>query len=320
MTTDSPSSIFCVNMRLEFPMKLRKFRVIQWLQAAAALLLALPFYVLPHRAALRVGELIGAAMYRLLKRRRDIGRKNLTIAFGDALSAQEKERILAATFRNLGKSIAETLHFPKMSAAYLAEHVQIIGQENYVAAKRKGRGVIYLTAHIGNWEMASHAQSAAGHPMSIVVRPLDNVYLNRLVMRVRTLRGNRLLARSDQGLRQILAALKNQETVGILMDQNTLRSKGIFVNFFNKPACTIPVIALLALRYHVPVVSAFIVRTGFDTHELRLSPEIEIERTGDTQRDIAANTAKFNKVIEDFIRAHPDQWFWVHNRWKTQPE
>jgi KDO2-lipid IV(A) lauroyltransferase len=135
---------------------------------------------------------------------------------------------------------------------------------------------------------------------------------------LRTLHGNKLLARRN-GLRQILVALKNKEAVGILMDQNTRRSKGIFVDFFNKPACTIPVIAVIALRYNVPVIPGFIVRTGFDTHTLYLGPEIEIQRTGDAQKDIEVNTANFNKVIEDFIRRYPDQWFWIHNRWKTQP-
>ena len=281
---------------------------------------AWPLSVVPLRPALKIGEFIGIGMYWLLKRRRDLGFRNLTIAFGDTLSQQEKAAILKTTFRNLGKSLVETLHFPNMSKAYLAEHVKIVGLEHYFAAKAKGRGVLCMTGHVGNWEMSSHAQSAAGHPMSIVVRPLDNIYLNHKIERLRTLHGNKLLARGQNGLKQILAALKANEMVGILMDQNTRRSKGIFVDFFGKPACTIPVIALIALRYQIPVLPGFIVRTGFDTHEVRIGAEIEMERTGDTQRDIEINTAKLNRVLEEIIRQYPDQWFWVHNRWKTQPE
>jgi len=300
--------------------KLNKFRIVQFLEFAAAMSFAWPLSALPLRFALKVGECIGVGMYWLLKRRRELGFRNLTVAFGETLIDQEKEAILKTTFRNLGKSIVETLHFPKMSKEYLAEHVEIIGLEHYLAAKAKGRGVLCLTGHVGNWEMSSHAQSAAGHPLSIVVRPLDNIYLNRKIEHLRTLHGNRLLARGQNGLKQILTELKANKMVGILMDQNTRRSKGIFVDFFGKPACTIPVIALVALRYHAPVISAFIIRTGFDTHRLIISPEIEMERTNDTERDIAANTAKLNRILEEIIRQYPDQWFWVHNRWKTQPQ
>lgn len=299
-------------------MKLKKFRFVQFLEYAAAMALALPFYLLPRRVAFRFGELIGELMFRVMKRRRMIGYKNLDIAFGDEVSLQRKEQILRATFRNLGKSLVEVIHFPKMSKSYLQEKVHIIGHEHYVAARSKGRGVIYLTAHFGNWEMSSHVQSAVGDPVSIVVRPLDNKYLDHVLSKLRTLHGNTLLARGN-GLKRIIAALKNKETVGILMDQNMLRSKGIFVDFFGKPACTTPVIALLALRYEVPVIPAFIVRTGFDTHTVYVEPEVEIERTGDTPKDLTLNTARFNIIIEQFVRRYPDQWFWIHNRWKNQP-
>lgn len=299
-------------------MRRPKPRLLQILEYAAIVIVALPFRLLPRRLALRAGELLGELMYRSMRGRRALGLKNLTIAFGASLSDAEKQRILRATFRNLGKSVVEVLHFPGMSNAYLREKVEFVGAEHYITAMSKGRGLIFLSGHVGNWEMSSHAWSAAGHPVSIVVRPLDNTYLNNFVTRLRTMHGNRLLARSN-GLKQILAALRRGEAVGILMDQNTMRSRGIFVDFFGKPACTVPVIALLALRYRVPVIPGFIVRTGFDTHTLIYGPEIEIERTGDTQKDIARNTAKFNQIIEDFIRQYPDQWFWLHNRWKNQP-
>ena len=299
-------------------MKLKKSRIIQLIEFVAAMAFTLPFYLLPHKLAFRAGEQVGEFMYRIMSRRRQIGYKNLTIAFGNELSDQEKHQILRANFRNLGKALVEVLHFPKMNKSYLREKVTIVGQENYLAAQQKGRGMIYLTAHVGNWEMSSHAQSAAGYPSSIVVRPLDNHFLDKIVSRRRTMYGNKLLARR-KGLKQIIAALKQNEGVGILMDQNTKRKQGIFVDFFGKPACTTPVIAMLALRYDVPVIPGFIVRTGFDTHTLHLGPEIAIQKTGDIQKDIEVNTALFNKIIEDFIRQYPDQWFWIHNRWKTQP-
>ena len=299
-------------------MKLNKFRLVQLFEYAAAMVAVLPFRLLPRKMSFRLGEFIGELMYRTMPRRRQIGYKNLSIAFGETLSEQEKYQILRTNFRNLGKSLAEVLQFPNMSTDYLQEKVTIVGQENFLAAKQKGRGVIYLSGHVGNWEISSHAQSACGNPSSIVVRPLDNRYLDKVLTRLRTLYGNKLLARGN-GMRQIITALKNKEAVGILMDQNARRSKGIFVDFFGKPACTVPVIAILALRYNVPVIPGFIIRTGFDTHTLHFGPEIEIQQTGDTQKDIEANTALFNTIIEDFIRRHPEQWFWIHNRWKTRP-
>jgi Kdo2-lipid IVA lauroyltransferase/acyltransferase len=299
-------------------MKLNKLRSVQFVEFAAAMLVTLPLYLLPRIAALRLGEWIGAGMYCIMSRRRAIGYRNLTLAFGETLSDEEKHQILRITFRNLGKSLLEVIHFPKMSRREILEKVTIVGQEHYLAARAKGRGVLCLTAHCGNWEMSSHAQSAAGYPLSIVVRQLDNRWLDHVATKLRTLHGNTLLARKD-GLKHILAALKNNASIGILMDQNTLRSKGIFVDFFGKPACTIPVIAVLALRYNVPVIPTFIVRTGFDTHTLYIFPEVALQRTGDARHDIAVNTAHFNQIIEEFIRQHPDQWFWIHNRWKTQP-
>jgi KDO2-lipid IV(A) lauroyltransferase len=299
-------------------MKLKKLSIVQFVEYAVAMVVALPFYLLPRTIAFRIGEWVGELLYWVMRRRRAIGYKNLNIAFGNQLSEQEKQHILRLTFKNLGKSLVEVIHFPKMSKGYLREKVHIVGQENYLAAMREGKGLIFLTAHIGNWEMSSHVWSAVGYPLRIVVRPLDNQFLDRVTTRLRTIHGNKLLTRRN-GLKQIISALKNKEAVGILIDQNTLRSKGIFVDFFGKPACTTPVIAILALRYDVPVIPTFIIRTGFDTHTLYIGPEIDIRRTGDPQKDIEVNIANFNGIIEDFIRQYPEQWFWIHNRWKNQP-
>ena len=302
---------------MKLKMKRKKLRIIQLFEYFGVMGIALPFYLLPITVALLIGERIGEMMYRLMSRRKAIGYKNLNIAFGDKLSCKEKERVLRSAFRNFGKSFVEVIHFPKMSKSYILKKVSIIGQENYLKAMIKGRGVIVLTAHFGNWEMSSYVQSAVGYPLNIVVRPLDNSFLDGAVTKLRTMYGNKLFPQK-KGLRQITEALKNQETVGILMDQNTLPSQGIFVDFFGKQACTIPVIAILALRYGVPVVPSFIVRTGFDTHALYIEPEIEVMRTCDAQKDIRLNTANFNKIIETYIRKYPEQWFWIHNRWKGQ--
>lgn len=299
-------------------MKLKQRRSFQLLEYAAARFGTLPLAILPPRMAARVGEGFGMVLYYTLKRRRAIGLKNLDIAFGTSLSAEHKQQILQATFRNLGKMLAEEFQFPKMDQAYVQNKFEIVGLDNYLNARRKGRGVIFLSAHFGNWELIGPPLALNGYPFNVVVRPLDNHYLDRFLFRFRTLHGNRMIERGG-GLKLIIAALKKNETVGIIMDQNTLRSKGIFVNFFGKPACTTPSVALLALRYDVPVIPIFIIRTGLDTHRLEIGADVEILRSGDMDRDVAANTERFNQIIEAFIRQYPDQWFWVHNRWKTRP-
>lgn len=299
-------------------MKLKKFQAVQMLEFAGIAALAAPLYLLPRAIAFRAGEWLGDAAYHLLKSRREIGRKNLIIAFGDEFSAEQRETIIRTTFRNFGKSLVETLHFPKLSKQYLSEKVTFTGYEHYFSIRQQERGLLFLTGHLGNWEMIPHSQSARGYPSIIVARALDNRFLDKVVTQRRTMFGNRVISRRN-GLKQIIAALQKKEDVGILMDQNTSRSKGIFVDFFGKPACTTPVIALLALRYRIPVLPGFTFRTGVDTHTLQLYPEVEIERTGDFQRDLTTNTARFNAIIEQVIREHPDQWFWIHNRWKTQP-
>lgn len=296
-----------------------KSRIIQAVEYAGVMLAAWPLSRLPYQVALRIGERVGDGLYRLLKQRRTIALHNLDIAFGDTLSFEEKDRIVRAIFRNLGKSIAEVIHFPGLSDDFFRQKTEIVGIDHYLNARRKGRGVLYVSGHFGNWEMMGQMLSAAGYPLHVVVRPLDNPYLNRIVERLRTLHGNTLIARGG-GLKQMIAALRKHEDVGVFMDQNTLRSRGIFVDFFGKPACTVPVVALLALRFNVPVIPAFIVRTGFDTHRLVLGEDIDILRSGDIDKDVARNTARFNTLLADIIRQHPDQWLWIHRRWKTQPE
>ncbi len=297
--------------------KPNKLIIIQLLEYFCIMCIALPIYLLPVKIALLIGEWLGEMMYRLMNHRRAIGQKNLTIAFGHDISDLEKERILRSTFRNFGKLFVEVLHFPRMGNNYICKKVSILGKDNYIEAQNSGKGVLVLAAHFGNWEMASYAQSMVDAPINIVARPLDNPFLNGVVTKLRTMHGNKLLSTKD-GLKQIIKALKNRETVAILMDQNTVRDQGIFVNFFGEPACTIPVIAVLALRYDVPVIPAFLVRTGYDTHTMHIEPEISILRTREALKDIRLNTANFNKIIEKFIRKYPEQWFWIHNRWKTQ--
>ena len=194
------------------------------------------------------------------------------------------------------------------------------GFENYERAFARGKGVLFLTAHLGGWELSAFAHSLQGHPLSIVMRSLDNPRVDRLIQGYRTMHGNRTV---DKGnfVRGLLAAMRKGEVVGILMDTNMTPPQGVIVDFFGIPAYTASGLARIALRTDAAVVPGFTVwdRT-LRKYILRFDLPVELVRTGNDEADATANTAKFTSVIEEYVRRYPDQWLWVHRRWKTRPE
>jgi len=177
-----------------------------------------------------------------------------------------------------------------------------------------------MTAHFGAWELSSFAHSLFGYPMKFVVRPIDNANVDVLITHYRTLGGNVPIQRRSAG-RDILRALRDNEAVGILFDQNTTSDEGIFVEFFGVPAATTPAIATFALRTGAAVLPGFLIweeKTG--KHRLRFDPPVELIETGNLEQDVAQNTRAFNQILENYIRKYPDQWLWIHRRWKTRPE
>ena len=198
--------------------------------------------------------------------------------------------------------------------------VRFNGLDNYLEGLRRGRGVVFMTAHFGAWEMSSFAHALYGYPLKFVVRPIDNRRVEELVSSYRTLSGNVPIQRK-QAARDILKALRQNEAVGILFDQNTTRSEGVFAEFFGIPAATTPSIALFALRAGAAVIPGFLIwDEKMKKHRLRLDPPVQLIETGDLSRDVLENTKKFNKILEGYVRKYPDQWLWIHRRWKTRPE
>ncbi|MGC2247286.1 MAG: lysophospholipid acyltransferase family protein, partial [Terriglobales bacterium] len=210
--------------------------------------------------------------------------------------------------------------FPRYTRENVSQIVVYSGLENYEKAFARGTGVLYLTGHLGGWELSAFAHSLQGHPMSIVMRPLDNPYIDGLVERYRTMHGNKTVSKDDF-IRGLLAAMRAGEAVGILMDTNMTPPQGVFVNFFGVPAYTASGLARIALRTDAAVVPTF---TTWDRalkkYVLRFDPALGLVRTGNDEADILANTAMFTGVIENYVRRYPDQWLWLHRRWKTRPE
>jgi Kdo2-lipid IVA lauroyltransferase/acyltransferase len=267
------------------------------------------------------GFAIGLAqiVYLLHGRLRRVGMRNLELAFPEK-SRTERARILRGEFTSLGRQLAEVCHFPGFTLENVQQVVIYDGLGNYERAYARKKGVLFLTAHFGGWELSAFTHSLHGHWMHVVMRPMDNVYLDRTIRRYRTMHGNKTVDKDDF-VRGLLAAMKAGEVVGILMDTNMTPPQGIFVDFFGIPACTASGLARIALRTDAAVVPTFTIwDAALGKYRLRFDPALELIRSGDQEADIAANTQMFTKVIEDYVRKYPEQWLWVHRRWKTRPE
>jgi Kdo2-lipid IVA lauroyltransferase/acyltransferase len=275
--------------------------------------------VMPRPLSRAFGIGLAQMVYLLHFRLRHVGMRNLEMIFPEK-NVAERRRILRGVFTSLGRQLAELCQFPKYTPENIEEVVVYDGLENYERAYAQKKGVLFLTGHFGGWELSAFAHSLHGHWLHIVMRPMDNLYLDRLLQQYRTTHGNKTVAKDDF-VRGLLAAMRAGETVGILMDTNMTPPQGIFVDFFGIPACTASGLARIALRTNAAVVPGFTIwDPELQKYRLRFDPALELIRTGDLEADIAANTQMFTKVIEDYVRKYPDQWLWVHRRWKTRPE
>ena len=274
---------------------------------------------LPRPLARAICIAVALLIYALHGRLRRVGMRNLDLAF-PALSRKEKKKIVRGVFISLGRQLAEFTLFPRYTKENVSRTAVYEGFENFAEAQARGKGVVFLTAHLGGWEISSFAHSLYGHPMNIVVRPLDNPLLDAMVDRYRTLHGNRTFSKQDYA-RGLLKALKNGEVIGILMDTNMTPPQGAFVDFFGVPACTATGIARVALHTDAAVVPAFCVWDGkLGKYKICFERPVKLVRSGNDEADAVANTAIFTKEIERCVRKYPDQWLWVHRRWKTRPE
>jgi KDO2-lipid IV(A) lauroyltransferase len=291
----------------------------QRLEYAAAWLVIKVLGVLPRPLARAAAISLSRLVYIFHSRLRRVGMRNLELAFPEK-TRRERARILRGEFTSLGRQLAEVCHFPKYTLENVGKVVVYDEFENYERAFARGKGVLFLTAHMGGWELSAFTHSLHGHPLHIVMRPLDNVYLDRMVRRYRTMHGN-MTVDKDDFVRGLLSAMKKGEVVGILMDTNMTPPQGVFVDFFGIPACTASGLARIALRTDAAVVPGFTIwDPTLRKYRLRFDPAVKLIRTGNDDADAVANTALFTRIIEDYVRRYPEQWLWVHRRWKTRPE
>jgi KDO2-lipid IV(A) lauroyltransferase len=249
-------------------------------------------------------------------RQRMIALHNLRSAFPEKTD-DEILGIARGVYRTMGAVAAEFFDIPKLDADTIGRIVETQGVENGEKALAKGRGALIFSAHFGNWELEAVALSLVLRPAVVIYRALDNPVLESLVLKVRSFSGNRPL-RKENAMLTMLRTLKKNGIVGILIDQNVDWYEGVFVDYFGRPAATTTGLALLALHSGAPVLPAYLVRIAEGRYRLVIEPEIEVVDTGNRDADVRINTQRFTKVIEDVVRRYPDQWLWVHQRWKTK--
>ena len=272
----------------------------------------------PRPAARSLGALIGYLALRIFKRLRNVGLLNLALAL-PAVSEPERLRILRTVYRNLGWLLAEFCQMSNYTADQAAQFIRYEGLEHYLAAKAKGSGVLVLTGHLGAWELSSFYHSLQKHPMGLVIRRLDNPLVDRFVNRVRSKHGNRIIDKDDFA-RGLISSMRAGETVGILMDTNMTPPQGVFVPFFGVEACSASGLARIALKTGAAVLPGFLLwEENEQQYVLHFGPELLLKRTGDSEADALSNTALFTSVLEDYVRRYPEQWLWMHRRWKTRP-
>ena len=262
---------------------------------------------------------LGRLLFLLDRKHRRIVLQNLERAFSRDKSEVERFAIARRVFENLFHLVFEIGWLRHVSTDELPRYFSLSGTDHCRRAMDKGKGVLCLTAHFGNWELLPIAAHLARIPARIVYRPLDATFLDRFFRENRTRFGAETIPSRPRGaMRRIYRELKRGNTVAMLMDQNVDWYEGVFVDFFNQLACTNTGMALLALKSGAPVVPVFMIRTPAGFHVV-IGPELPLIQTGDRTKDVELNTQQYNRVIELYARRFPDQWFWLHQRWKTRP-
>lgn len=291
----------------------------EWFEYAAVWVVLKGLGVLPRPLARNFAAAVARILYALLPKLWRTAEVNLKIAFPEWSDAQ-RDKVISGMVRNLGWMAAEFARMPRYSKENIEEIVVLDGHKNFLEGQRRGKGVLYLTGHIGAWELSSFAHGVYGFPLHYMARRIDNGRIDALVNGYRCLSGNQPIFKNESA-RVMLKILKEAGTIGILADQNTMPGEAVFVDFFGMAASTTTGIARVALHTGAAVVPGYAIwDEGIGKYRLRFEPPVELVRTGHMERDVLANTQKFTKVIEEIIRKYPEQWVWVHGRWNTRPE
>lgn len=278
--------------------------------------LSFAFGLLPERAVVALSRLLGWLWFAVLRYRRGVILENLRRAFPEE-DELERRRLALAACRHLVRTLFEFIRIPKYQELGLESVVRFEGLESFEHARAKGKGVLCLSGHLGSFELCVAAVAKRAKPVNLVVKPFP-AGVDRFVNRVRR-RSELGVIYADGALRPIIKALKNDESVVFVLDQNATRKIGVFVDFFGEPACTMSALATLAVRTGAAVIAATPYRDADGRHVLEVHPEIPLEEKESREETIVHMTQVYTRFLEDAIRRHPEQWFWTHKRWRTRP-
>ncbi len=273
--------------------------------------------LLPRKTALNLGVLLADLLFWFPSSDKAKALENLSIAFGEEKSSAEILRICHNCFRNLGKGLMEFLQFPRLTSENLGRLVTFEGRQNIDNALKMGKGVILLTAHFNNWELLAASLALSGYEVNFIARAVRSPRLDLLVNENRKSMGWTPIPRGPS-TKSALKCLRRNEILGIALDIDT-KVDGVFVDFFGRSAFTPRGPVSIALRTGAVLVPAFLVRQEDDTHKIVAEKALDLKITGDSEEDIRLNTARSTKIIESYIRKYPEQWIWMHQRWKTRP-
>lgn len=274
--------------------------------------------LLPEKLALGVGRKLGRLAYIIDFEHRRVAIENLELAFGREKSESEIREIGLRTFENLGMNFVEFLRMPRLNEEKRLEKVEIEGRFHIETALKQGKGIICLLGHIGNWELLGCLARVWGNHAMVLARPLKkNRWLDRFIGDVRRSSGLHVLS-SKRAARRVISALRRNKMVGILIDQREKRGEGVGVDFFGENASTTPASAFFALKTGAAVIPVYSIRLKGGKHRIVVGPPVELLITGNKAEDIRLNTQRHTEVLESIIRRFPDQWFWIHRRWKRK--
>ncbi len=282
-----------------------------WLTLTALAYLPLP---LARWTAARVADLLRLATPRW----RRTALRNLELAYPES-DAAWREGITRGSYQNLGRVLLALARAPRLTAETIGDWIEYEGFEHYAAAVERGRGVLFLTAHLGNWELSVTAHALYGNPMRMLVRRLDNPLLDRLIERRRSIAGNRTIDKQNAA-KDALKALRANQAVGILADQNAAGEDGVFCDFFGIQARSTKSVALLATRTGAAVIPGFAFwNASSGRYVLKFYPPVDLADTGNRDADLSENVQRCQRAIEIAVRERPEQWLWIHRRFKSRP-
>jgi len=288
-----------------------------WLYYISTVLMCKLVLLLPRRVALGLGSALAQIIFMLSKTERQRVFENLRSRL-DVNEPKQIKKIARGCFQHFGKSLVEVMRFPKLTLKKINQFVTFSGREHLDAALEKGKGVIILTAHFGNWELLGASLTLNGYPLNVIARPVRKEPLEEILRAYREAVGMRVIYNRGTSVKQTLRCLKNNEMLGILPDVDT-EVGGVFVDFLGRLAYTPYGPVALALKTRASLLPTLIIRQPDDTHRVVIEKPLALQLTGRKDVDVTVNTQLFTKVIESYIRKYPTQWIWMHARWKTRP-